>query len=220
MALIHANPFGVEDGPFSTGLPRSYMGLLQSDPNYDFTTGMSQRARGMQKRFEYDQEHGSSFGPLPDPQWAGFFQALEDQGVDRVGQMAMSPGTAPTFDPSYQSSALGRNGVLRNAQGQATANVFVPNPSTHIGNDVSALEQKYTSNPQLRQAVLGSYGPNDLASVNALGRADMYHMPSAPMKAGDFSVKQTTTRNVKNPRARQRVVGQRGTSGSNQTERA
>lgn len=47
--------------------------------------GISVQARGMDRRFNYAQQHpGSSFGPLPNPMWEGLFQALQEQGVDNV----------------------------------------------------------------------------------------------------------------------------------------
>ena len=44
--------------------------------------GLSSMARGRQRRMDYAMQHpGYNFGPLPDPQWEGYFDRLNQAGV-------------------------------------------------------------------------------------------------------------------------------------------
>jgi hypothetical protein len=78
--------------------------------------GIALQSRAADKRFRFQQDHpGSSFGPLPDSRWDGFFQAMDEAGVDGVADSSvgakkgMWSGKAPmgsTYDPRYQTSAV------------------------------------------------------------------------------------------------------------------
>lgn len=47
----------------------------------------------------------SSLGPLPDPNWDAFNQAMHERGVDRARQV-IPPQNPPTFNPRFQGSAV------------------------------------------------------------------------------------------------------------------
>lgn len=78
--------------------------------------GISLMNRARQNRLEYEQQNrGRNFGPLSDPRWDGFFQAMNEAGVSRIADNSvgeargMFPGKEPlpsTYDPTYQQSAV------------------------------------------------------------------------------------------------------------------
>lgn len=75
-------------------------GLLQYDP-----TGISQMMRAKDHRFQYTVAHPTdAIGPLPDPRWEGYFQALDDAGVQGI------QGAPSTYNqslpPEMQSNQL------------------------------------------------------------------------------------------------------------------
>ena len=84
-------------------------GLYEAGPQFDPATdplGIGVQSRGMDSRFQYNIDHpGSSlFGPLPDPRWEGFFQALKEAGVenlvgpeDKPGESHQLRGTPTSF---------------------------------------------------------------------------------------------------------------------------
>jgi hypothetical protein len=81
-------------------------------PNVDDPLGTNIKRRGMDAYYEEAHKSDPNYmsGPLPDPQWAGMFQALADQGVTKVGQDADRPhGLAD--DISWRHS--GDAGALR-----------------------------------------------------------------------------------------------------------
>jgi len=59
-------------------------------PLPDDPLGIDLQGRGMQAA----REHMLPFGPLPAPRWAGFFQALADRGVSRIGPSVGERGSA------------------------------------------------------------------------------------------------------------------------------
>lgn len=110
--------------------------------------GNAVQGRGMQRRFEFAQEHpGTSFGPLPDPKWEGLFQAMQEQGVDKVADNSVGEargmwgnGTSDpyrprfsslpsTYNPNYQQSALGPLQGLQNAMPQSHEEFMQTNPA-------------------------------------------------------------------------------------------
>lgn len=148
--------------------------------------GIALKSRASQSRQNYALNEGwghPMFGPLPDPQWDGFFQSLAESGVSRLGDNSvgeakgMFPGAKPnvaTYDPSYQTSAIDSM------------------PSNHIGSAGMG-------------APMGARGES-IASMDALNGA-----------TGGFTAKGSTM-----GRGRQfmKVRGQRGTNGSNISERS
>ena len=54
-------------------------GLQAFDPSTD-PLGI-----GLKQRAAVNQQPYPGFGPLPDPQWEGFFQAMNEAGVDKIG---------------------------------------------------------------------------------------------------------------------------------------
>lgn len=113
-------------GPFDTMFGGA------SDPD---RLGIGLKSRAKRERMSADPREGFGrhVGPLGDPQWAGFFQALQEAGVDRVADNSvgeargMFPQSAPyehTFDPM---------------QGQTSA-VLASGPSNQIGGQNPALD--------------------------------------------------------------------------------
>jgi hypothetical protein len=85
----------------------------QNDP-----LGIDVQSRGINRRWNYGIEHPEarlSGGPLPDPRWEGFFQAMSDQGVTKMadnsvgqarGMFAPKAAAPSTYNPDFQGSAV------------------------------------------------------------------------------------------------------------------
>jgi hypothetical protein len=150
---------------------------LSNDP---LGIGLITRAQDRRRNYAMGEGFGNGGfgGPLPDPAWDGFFQALSEKGVrgladnsvgEAKGMFPESGSTVSTYDPSFQTSAVDTM------------------PSNQLGTSGSG-----------RMAGLGEPGPS-IPSMDAL-------------------LQKTTRARVKNP-VGQRVIGQRGTNGSNISER-
>src|SRR5215510_9323082 len=68
----------------------------------DDPLGLDLQARGMANA----RAQMSPIGPLPDPRWAGFFQALEDAGVDKLVGGPSAPGSNQIRGESVQPNYL------------------------------------------------------------------------------------------------------------------
>lgn len=86
------------------------MDLTNPDP-----LGIGLRSRAAQAKTRRNPTGLGSMGPLGDPQWDAFFQALDENGVDRLadnsvgvkrGMFPQGPPRASTYDPATQSSAV------------------------------------------------------------------------------------------------------------------
>ncbi len=89
-----------------------------SQPGAD-PLGIAVQGRGMDRRFNFAQQHpGSSFGPLPSPMWEGLFQAMQENGVSKVGEESGGQfGALPsTYNPNFQQSAASSGGPLSGLQ--------------------------------------------------------------------------------------------------------
>ena len=62
-------------------------------PEVDDPLGTNRKARGMEAYMDAQRQSDPRYmsGPLPDPQWEGFFQSLADNGVTRLGQDVARP---------------------------------------------------------------------------------------------------------------------------------
>jgi len=69
-------------------------------------SGIDLMTRGMENAWRNRLATGSPIGPLPDPRWAGFFQALEDQGVNRLVGGPSAPGSNQIRGESVQPNYL------------------------------------------------------------------------------------------------------------------
>lgn len=93
--------------------------------------GSAVQGRGLQRRFQFQQQHpGSSFGPLPSAAWEGLFQAMQENGVDKVADNSVGEARGmfgqgggnhfsalpSTYNPQFQHSAA-QGGPLQGLQG-------------------------------------------------------------------------------------------------------
>lgn len=95
--------------------------------------GLRQRAREHTQRFqdtnrELGKQHGqlvsfSNLGPLSDPAWDAFKQAMYEQGVDKVGVDTGGSGYSPTFNPRTQQSAVLRGDGPAQRQGMTSGHM-------------------------------------------------------------------------------------------------
>src|SRR5262245_66626675 len=69
--------------------------------------GIDLQTRGLENAWRQRQQFGP-IGPQPDPRWAGFFQALEDAGVDKLVAGPSAPGSTQLRGQSVQPRFLGR----------------------------------------------------------------------------------------------------------------
>lgn len=109
------------------------------DPLGIAVQGRAQQARQAQHLQDWGHP---TFGPLPDPKWDGFFQAMGEQGVtgladDSVGAKEgmwsdTSRSWEPTFDPSFQTSAVSTASPQINNKGEQTGTLFTPRSSNNI----------------------------------------------------------------------------------------
>lgn len=83
------------------------------DPLGIAVQGRAQAAR-QSRHLNEDWGH-PTFGPLPDPKWDGFFQAMKEQGVTgladnsvgvKKGMFGAAPPSADTYNPQFQTTAL------------------------------------------------------------------------------------------------------------------
>lgn len=144
--------------------------------------GLESRAADRRRNYAMGEGFGTgaNLGPLPDPKWDGFFQALSEKGVRRLadnsvgeatGQFPESPQPVSTVNPNFQTSAVDSM------------------PSNQLGTGQMTM-------PGAGYSTIGHTG-GSIPSMDAL---------------------QKTTRAGAGRRP-QRVVKQRGTSGSNISER-
>lgn len=104
------------------GIKPSLQGLNALLPNVDDPLGTNIKRKGLDSYYEEARKSDPRFasGPLPDPAWAGLFQAMEDQGVSKVGQDAARPmgiasdPTQPGWEPTApdNDNALDAQGLL------------------------------------------------------------------------------------------------------------
>lgn len=72
----------------------------------DDSLGIALKDRARQRRVgQRNIQPASPFGPLPDPRWDAYFQALDEAGVDRVTDDTAAPrqyqGSRDPFDAAH-----------------------------------------------------------------------------------------------------------------------
>ena len=77
--------------------------------------GIGLKARAANQRRDLEVRNlGHNYGPLSDPAWDGFFQAMNEAGVDNLadnsmgaarGMFSAKPPLPSTFNPAFQTSA-------------------------------------------------------------------------------------------------------------------
>lgn len=103
-------------------------------PNVDDPLGTNIKRRGMDSYYEEARKSDPRYasGPLPDPQWEGFLQAMQDQHVTRVGQDVARPqgiASDPT-QPGWENPPMDVNGMttqdIENAHLMKSNNIATP----------------------------------------------------------------------------------------------
>lgn len=118
-----------------SGIPTveaQYIGGAQADP-----LGVGVQTRGMQHALQasIDGDRGIG-GPLPDPQWEGFYQAIGEHGGKLKGDggemtnspMTNTPDTSAPLDNGTGADAFGRTGV--------TSPGAMPIPTSPLNNNI------------------------------------------------------------------------------------
>lgn len=111
---------------------------------------------------------GSSWlgGPASDPAWDGFFQAMAEAGVDRVGDSSVGadkgwwspPAEAsPGFDPRFQTSASSTAADVINKEGGHIGYDIQPKrrKTQHIGGGMSPAFKGFQSDESLSSPING-----------------------------------------------------------------
>lgn len=92
--------------------PASLLGLNAAlIPEVEDPLGTNRKQAGLNSYYEEARKSDPRFasGPLPDREWAGWFQSLADNGVTKLGQDAARPmgiADAPEFSTAGDVGAL------------------------------------------------------------------------------------------------------------------
>lgn len=118
------------------------------DPLGIAVQGRAQQARQAQHLKDWGHP---TFGPLPDPKWDGFFQAMGEQGVTGVADDSVgvkkglwsdtSRSWEPTFDPASQTSAQTTAAPQIGNTGNQVGYHLTPRPSNNIAGSRDAQTQ-------------------------------------------------------------------------------
>lgn len=119
----------------------SFTGLTNAmSANVDDPLGTNIKRRGMDAYYEEARKSDPNYmsGPLPDPQWEGFGQALAEQGVTRVGMDAGRPHgiaddpTQPGWEHAREPFGIASNNIAGPAEQLAhLSGKKRPMPETH-----------------------------------------------------------------------------------------
>jgi hypothetical protein len=95
-----------------------------ADPVED-PLGINLQARGMAHRAAYDQAEWernpyAKSGPLPNPMWEGFHQALQERGVDRLVGGASPAGSHQLTGQNVQPNYFSTGATFTNPRTQVT----------------------------------------------------------------------------------------------------
>jgi|ERR1035437_3667423 hypothetical protein len=160
-------------------------GLQAFDPSTDpLGIGLKQRAVANQQPYQ-------GFGPLPDPQWQGYFQAINEAGVDKfaganpVGTNQLTGFQAPTDFSGTET--YGRNGnrgpyysgSVPGAAGAPNIPMTNPNRFTEPGEPDAPLNGLQAAAPQ--HAPVGVADPTNYYNKKYPGAAPMLTSTIQPL---------------------------------------
>src|SRR5262245_17131316 len=133
--------------------------------------GIDLQTRGLENAWRQRQQFGP-IGPLPDPRWAGFFQALEDAGVDELVGGPSAPGSnqlTGIADP-FSVDARGRVRALPSVTSSGTAGEALADVAESMSGQSGSMQALFKATRQ-RRAAEDAKAEAAAAQANAAQRA-------------------------------------------------